>query len=135
MQLAADVDKLLNKKIPIATLFQSPTIASFAARLTNHAWAPDWNSLVPLQPQGSQPPLFIVHGYGGDVYEQLNLARMLKNQNRPVYGLQAIGLDGETPRHSSLEEMAKHYAREIISFDPNGPYRIAGYSVGGWIAF
>ncbi len=135
MQLAADIDKLLNKKIPISTLFQSPTIASFATRLTNDKWAPDWNSLVPLQPHGTKPPLFIVHGYGGDVFEQLNLARRMKNKNRPVYGLQALGLDGITPRHSSLEEMAKHYVREIISFKPRGPYRIAGYSVGGWIAF
>lgn len=133
-RLAVEIEKLLDRKIPIATLFQSPTIASFARRLSDDNWAPAWSSLVPLQPSGSKPPLFLIHGWGGDVYVFLDLARTMKN-DRPIYGVQAVGLDGLAPRHTSVEEMARHYAREIRSLQPEGPYHLAGFSLGGWIAY
>jgi len=134
VRLAAEIDKLLGRRIPIATLFQSPTIASFARRLTDDQWAPAWSSLVPLQPLGSKPPLFLIHGWGGDVYVFLDLARRI-NADQPVYGIQAVGLDELGPRHASVEEMARHYAQEIRSVQPEGPYRLAGLSLGGWIAY
>lgn len=133
-RLASEIDKLLGRKIPIATLFQSPTIASFARWLTDDDWAPAWSSLVPLQPSGSKPPLFLIHGWGGDVYVFLHLAQTMQ-KDRPIYGVQAVGLDGRMPRHSTVEEMARHYAREIRSLQPEGPYHLAGFSLGGWIAY
>ncbi len=133
-RLATEIDKLLGCKLPIAALFQSPTIESLARRLTGGNWAPPWSSLVPLQPMGSKPPVFCIHGIGGDVYSFLDLARELA-PDRPVYGLQAVGLDGRQPRHTTVEEMAAHYAREIRSLRPDGPYHLVGDSLGGWIAY
>jgi acyl carrier protein len=75
-QLAAEIVKLTGVKLPIAALLQSPTIASLALRLTEEKWLPLWSSLVPLQPQGSKPPLFFVHGWGGDVYAFMDLAKL-----------------------------------------------------------
>jgi amino acid adenylation domain-containing protein len=133
-RLAAEIDKLLGCKLPIAFLFQSPTVESLARRLTGENWAPPWSSLVPLQPLGSELPVFCVHGVFGDVYRFLDLARELA-PDRPVYGLQAVGLDGRQPRHTTVEEMADHYAREIRSLQPEGPYHLVGASMGGWIAY
>jgi thioesterase domain-containing protein len=133
-RLAAEIDKLLGCKLPIAVLFQSPTVESLTCRLTGENWAPPWSSLVPLQPMGSEPPVFCVHGIYGDVYCFLDLARELA-PDRPVYGLQAVGLDGRQPRHTTVEEMAAHYAREIRSLQPEGPYHLVGASLGGWIAY
>jgi thioesterase domain-containing protein len=76
--------------------------------------------------------LFIAHGWGGDVHFWGEFAKLLPNQ--PVYGLQAAGLDGKTPRHTTIEEMAAHYVREIRAFDPGGSYRIMGFSLGALIA-
>lgn len=134
IQLAAEIEKLLNHKLPVATLFQSPTIESLALRLKDQAWMPAWSSLVPLQPQGSRPPLFFIHGTGGDVFGVLDLARML-GPDQPCYGMQAIGLDGAAGRHGTVEEMAAHYVREILSFQPQGSYYLAGYSLGGVLAY
>ena len=134
VRLAADIDKLLGRKLSIAALFQSPTIESLARRLTDENWAPPWSSLVPLQPQGSEPPLFFVHGWGGDVYGHLKLAKLLP-PDQPSYGIQAVGLDGKSARHTTVEEMAAHYVKEIVSFQPDGPLHLAGYSMGGLIAF
>ena len=134
VRLAAEIDKLLGRKLPIATLFQSPTIELLAQRLTDENWAPAWSALVPLQPEGSQPPLFFVHGWGGDVYSYLGLSRLLPPE-QPSYGIQAVGLDGKSARHITVEEMAAHYVKEIVSFQPEGPLYLAGYSMGGVIAF
>ncbi len=133
-RLAAEIDKLLGCKLPIAALFQSPTMESLARRLHDEDWAPPWSSLVPLQPRGSRPPLFFVHGSAGDVYGVLDLAGRI-GPDQPSYGIQAVGLDGRSPRHVTVEEMAAHYVREIVSFQKEGPYYLAGYSLGGVFAF
>ncbi|MEI7941245.1 MAG: alpha/beta fold hydrolase, partial [Verrucomicrobiota bacterium] len=134
VRLAVEIDKILGHKLPIASLFQAPTIELLAQRLTDENWAPAWSALVPLQPEGSQPPLFFVHGWGGDVYSYLGLSRLLP-PDQPSYGIQAVGLDGKSARHITVEEMAAHYVKEIVSFQPEGPFYLAGYSMGGVIAF
>jgi amino acid adenylation domain-containing protein len=133
-RLAIAIDNLLGCKLPIPALFQSPTIESLSRRLTDEHWAPLWSSLVPLQPLGDKPPLFLTHGWGGDVYSFLGLAQQLAPY-QPVYGLQAVGLDGKATRHTSVETMAAHYLNEIRSFQSQGPYYVGGYSLGGVIAF
>ena len=55
--------------------------------------------------------------------------------DRPLYGIQAQGLDGIQPTHQSLPEMAAHYIREIKTVQPEGPYLIAGHCAGGWVAY
>ncbi len=133
-RLTTEIDKLLSCKLPISALFQSPTVASLTRRLTAENWTPPWKSLVPLQPLGAKPPFFLVHGWGGDVFVFLGLAQQLA-PDQPAYGLQAVGLDGKLARHTTLEHMAAHYVQEIRSFQPEGPYYLGGYSMGGLIAF
>ena len=133
-RLASEIDKAFGCNIPIATLFQSPTVESLAKRLADENWAPPWSCLVPLQPQGSRPPIYFIHGVGGDVYFFLSLTRLLP-PDQPSYGIQAVGLDGKALRHISVEEMAAHYVEEVISFQPEGPIYLAGFSLGGIIAF
>ena len=133
-RLTAEIDKTFGCNIPIATLFQSPTIELLAKRLADENWTPSWSCLVPLHPEGSRTPLFFIHGVGGDVYFFLSLARLLPPE-QPSYGIQAVGLDGKSLRHISVEEMATHYVEEIISFQPEGLIKLAGFSLGGIIAF
>jgi len=133
-RLAAQIDRLLGCSLPIATLFQSPTIESLACRLSSEAWMPPWSSLVPLQTQGTSPPLFFVHGQWGDVFRMVDLVPLL-GPDQPCYGVQAVGLDGRRERHTRVEDMAEHYSREIVSFQPHGPIYLAGYSLGGVLAF
>lgn len=134
VRLAAEIDKLVGRVLPIAVLFQAATVETLTRWLTEEHWAPPWGSLVPLQPLGSKPPLFLMHGLYGGVYGYLGLTKLLA-PDQPVYGLQAVGLDGRSPYHTTLEEMAAHYAREIISFQHEGPCYLGGYSLSGLIAF
>src|SRR5208337_4325241 len=61
------------------------------------------------------------------------LARRLPD--RPIYGLQSVGLRGESWPLMSIPAMARRYLSEIIAKDPTGPYLLAGTCMGGRIAF
>ena len=134
IRLTGEIEKQLNHKLPITALFQSPTIELLARRLTEEDWKPSWSSLVPLQPLGSKAPLIFTHGWGGDVYGFLGWVPHL-GPDQPVYGIQAVGLDGKASRHITVESMATHYVQEILAFQPQGPFYLCGYSLGGLIAF
>ena len=54
--------------------------------------------------------------------------------SQPVYGVQAQALLAGQPALLRLEDMAAHYIREIRKIQPNGPYRLLGYSFGGTMA-
>ena len=133
-RLFAQIERIFGKNLPLATLFDAPTIEHLAAILRSEGWAPSWSSLVAIQPGGSRPPLFCVHSAGGNVLTYRDLARRL-GPDQPVYGLQAQGLDGKMPPHRRVEEMAAHYVGEIRSLQPEGPYHLGGSSFGGMIAF
>jgi 4'-phosphopantetheinyl transferase len=64
----------------------------------------------------------------------LKLADQL-NLDRPIYGLELQGLDGKKMPHKSIEEMASYFIDLIQGIQKNGPYNLAGYSLGGRIAF
>jgi len=55
--------------------------------------------------------------------------------DQPVYGLQAKGLNGDEPPHTRIEDMAAHYIKEIRKVQTEGPYFLAGYCLGGILAF
>jgi thioesterase domain-containing protein len=132
-RLVADLSAVLGRRVPLAAAFEAPTVASMAALLRDEGWTPRFRSIVPLQPLGVGLPLFLFHGVGGGVTENLELARAL-GPDVPVYGLQAIDRDGGEMQ-ASLEACAELYAAEIVAFQPEGPYFLGGFSLGGWFAY
>ena len=134
LQLAVGVEKLLAHPLPIAVLFQAPTVELLARWITDKNWAPDWSSIIPLKAQGTKPPIFFVHAMYGDVFCYLPMAKLLP-EDQPGYGIQAAGIDGRREPHKSFEEMAAHYARELCSFLPTGAFCLVGFSMGGVLAY
>jgi aspartate racemase len=133
MVLFTQIEKIVGRKLPLATLYEAPTIEQFTSILSNKEWSAPWSPLVAIKPEGSNPPFFCVHGAGGNVLIYHDLARRL-SQDQPFYGLQAKGLDGEQPTHTRIEDMAAHYIKEIQTVQPKGPYFLGGYCMGGTIA-
>ena len=134
VRLMAQIQQQFQKHLPLATLFQSPTIAQLAELLRQETDRMAWSSLVPIQPNGSKLPFFCVPGSGGNVIYFQDLARYLV-PDRPFYGLQAVGLDGKSKPHTTIEEMAAHYIEAIQTVQPHGPYLLGGHSLGGQVAF
>lgn len=133
VRLFTRIEKVTGRKLPLATLFEARTIERLATLLRSSNWQARWKSLVPIKPNGSKPPFYCVHGVGGNVVEFEDLSRHI-DADQPLYGIQAQGLDGKSPRHKTVEEMAAHYVKEIQEFQPEGPYYLSGSSFGGIIA-
>jgi amino acid adenylation domain-containing protein len=136
--LFAQIEKRLGKRLPLATLFQAPTVAQLAAVIQKD-WTSEWSSLVAINPVEraqdiSKPPFFCVHALGGNVLEYYDLAKHL-GADQPFYGLQSVGLDGSGAPHTRVEDMAAHYIKEMRELQPEGPYFIGGRSLGGMVAF
>lgn len=135
MNLFADIEKLTGHYLPLATLVQAGTIAELADRLRDQSGSEAWPTLVQIQAGASdQRPLYLVHGGGGHVLVFTKLARRLPD-TQPVYAFQAKGLDGKTRPFTSVEEMAAHYVEALLTHQPEGPYQLGGYSMGGAVAF
>jgi amino acid adenylation domain-containing protein len=134
VRLFAEIEQTWGKNLPLATLFQAQTIEKMADILLEQDWVAPWSSLVPIQPNGSNRPLFCIHPIGGNVLEYYPLADYLGDE-QPIYGLQSLGLDGRQPPLKLVEEMASHYIKEMLTVQPQGPYFILGYSFGGLVAF
>jgi thioesterase domain-containing protein len=62
------------------------------------------------------------------------LSRFL-GQQQPFYGIQAKGLDGRAELLTTVEVMADYYVKEIVKMQPDGPYYLGGYCLGGQIAY
>src|SRR5579863_9067498 len=75
-------------------LLQSPTVEQLSAALQENGLARYWSSVVTIQPHGSHPPFFCIHGVGGNIVGFRDLGRHM-GPTHPFYGLQARGLDGQ----------------------------------------
>ncbi len=134
MRLFAQIERVLGLQLPVSALFTAPDIEQFAKRLEHEGFRSAWSSLVTIQGEGTQRPLFMVPGIGGNVLCYGDLARQL-GPDQPFYGLQARGLDEREQPFKRIEPMAAHYLSEVRKFQPSGPYRIGGSCFGGVVAY
>jgi amino acid adenylation domain-containing protein len=133
VQVMAEVKNLTGKTVPLATLFRASTVEALADILRQDGWKPLWSSLVPIRPQGTKAPLFLVHGAEGNVLLYRQMTQYL-DPEQPVYGLQSQGLKGNAEFATTFPEMAAAYIKEIRTVQPHGPYHLGGYCLGGVIA-
>lgn len=131
------------REIALMKLLERPTVAAIADLLAQPDGAassedPGWNCLVPVQPRGTRPPLFIVVGYGAHVLDEtmMILSRMAAHVDgdQPVYGLRPRWVHGRGGAYLSIEEMARECIAELRTVQPAGPYLIGGYCFAGSVA-
>lgn len=131
MRMFSEIKKTFKKSLPVSIIFQEDTIERLAKYLSSFDQASD-SSLVPIQPQGTKPPLFCVHGGGGEVLIYRGLSVSL-GVDYPVYGLRYTGSQNDTS--ISVESLAEKYIEDIREIQPAGPYYILGFCFGGAIAY
>jgi amino acid adenylation domain-containing protein len=129
--LMARIKTRLGKVLPVAALFSAPTLEALAALVERSGDPARRSPLVAIKPQGERAPFFCVHPVGGNVLCYLELARHLAPE-QPVYAFQS---PEERSLPATVEEMAARYVRELRRIQPEGPYRLGGWSLGGLIAF
>ena len=132
IRLIAHMEQALGKKLPLAALFQSATIEGLAVSIRQQMELP-WSPLIPIQPKGSRPPLFFAPPWTGHGIAYLELARYF-GKEQPFYGLQASGLEKGQKPHTKIEDVAALFLDALQTIQPEGPYHLAGWSFGGWVA-
>jgi amino acid adenylation domain-containing protein len=132
-RLTGLMEKEFGKKLILTDLLQAPTVEKLVAFVGLESPSTARSSVIALQPLGSKPAFFFVHGMGGTVLRFRDLARHMA-PDQPFFGIQAPGLDGAQPCLHSVEEMAEVYLEDLRSAQPEGPYYLGGYSLGGYVA-
>ncbi|WP_220089959.1 thioesterase domain-containing protein, partial [Lonsdalea populi] len=135
--------KLLNAmrqqgiEVSLSALFAHPTLCDLALEIADDIIEPGLpiaENPVPLSPDGDLPPLFLVHETSGDPIVYSPLAALLPS-SLPVYGLHALGIHAADNPPTSIEELALHHIQAIRRIQDHGPYRLAGWSMGGALAY
>jgi acyl transferase domain-containing protein/thioesterase domain-containing protein len=158
VRLFALIKKIYRVEFPISVLFETPTVASIAARIAERighdgsdsgdgdgaaepgnrtaAAQRRFTHLVPMHSGegGQRTPFFLVAGMFGNVLNLRHLANLV-GADRPFYGLQARGLYGVDEPHETLSEAAADYIAEMRQVQPHGPYFVGGFSGGGLTAY
>ncbi|MFT3904331.1 MAG: amino acid adenylation domain-containing protein [Niabella sp.] len=119
-------------QLPLASLFQHATIAGLSG-LLEHKEDLQFKLLVGIKTTGNKIPVYLIHGGALNILLYKSLSRFL-DEEQPLYGIQAMGLDGDLSGLKDIDTIAHRYVREIVNQNPTGPYIIAGYSLGGIIA-
>ena len=134
LRMFVRLEQALRIRLPIATLFEAPTIEELAAVIRQGGRTGQWRSLVAIQPAGGRAPIFAVPGVGGNVLCYNDLARFMAPE-QPLYGLQSRGLDGDEEPFTRIEDIAAGFVKEIRELQPEGPYYLAGMCMGGVVAY
>jgi amino acid adenylation domain-containing protein len=134
VRLMDRIERHFGEHLPLSVLLEAPTIAELSRRLQHGTAVSGDPLLIPLNRTGSQVPLFYVPGAGGHVLTAYPLATRL-GVEQPLFGLQTPGLDDKTAIPESLEAHAGRLEKTVLRHQPRGPYRLAGYSSGGKLAY
>ncbi|MCA9652141.1 MAG: amino acid adenylation domain-containing protein [Myxococcales bacterium] len=133
LRLSERLGQVLGRPVPREAVFRGATVERLAQALSGQA-DPAASPLVPIQPGGTRPPLFVAPPASGSTFVYIELAHAL-GKDQPFYALQALGLDGQAPVDLTVEDMARHYVDAIRTVQPHGPYHLAGFSFGALVAY
>ncbi len=137
VRLVADIERMCGKQLPLATLFEGTTIAHLTRALLRDEGAdPDARhpAVIEVQAGGTRKPFFFLHGdfHGGGLYCR-DVARRL-GADQPFYTLPPQGLDGQVMR-PTIEAIAAYHVAALRAVQPEGPYLLGGFCIGGLVAF
>jgi thioesterase domain-containing protein/acyl carrier protein len=132
LRAVLELERRLHFRVSLNMLFRARTPRTLAASLVQRETLPNYHYLVPLRIGNGRADvaIFFVHGSATSLLSILPVATMLP-PHIPVYGLQG---DPETVHGRDFVHIASDYVREIRRFQPQGPYFLAGHSLGGLFA-
>lgn len=121
--------------IPLVDIFSTPTIRDIARKIEiaggdNHKGN---ECVVLLNDRTSAQNLFLIHDGSGDIHGYLPLANILTDYNS--YALRSPYLSELAPLNRCVEQIASEYIEIIRNIQPEGPYKIGGWSTGGTLAY
>ncbi|NKY87955.1 amino acid adenylation domain-containing protein [Nocardia veterana] len=142
VQVVTELKKELHVEVPIAWMLSDPCPADLAKRIESGMRSGDgqpaaaafgFDVLLPIRIGGDRAPLFCIHPASGLAWCYRAFGEHLA-AGRPIYGLQAPQIGGDVPGPRTFEEIAHRYVEQIRAVQPQGPYYLLGWSLGGQLA-
>ncbi|WP_420127866.1 amino acid adenylation domain-containing protein [Longimicrobium sp.] len=132
LRVVSRVRQVLEAEVVLAHVFSHPTVQSLAARLAGVDDGHASDQAIAIRSTGSRPPLFLAYdGTGSIAYAQVLHPHI--DPEIPVYALPSPAPSEPAPR--TVQAMAARLVRMIREVQPSGPYRLAGWSFGGVLAY
>ncbi|NUT87299.1 amino acid adenylation domain-containing protein [Pseudomonas corrugata] len=132
MKMIDQVNRELGLAASVRDVFESADLGTFIDRISQGLG--ERNSTCIRLKGGTHKHLFLVHAVGGVVSPYIKLSQLLPDDMN-VHAFQAKGIEGGAPVFQTLEELAMTYIAEMLEVQPEGPYLLGGWSMGGVIAF
>lgn len=127
--IAEKIQGVFQTDLPLTAIFQNLTIEKVSKLLRESSSFSSTSPLIPIQPNGSKPPLFLCEGVG--IY--YNLIPYL-GKDQPLYALMRD--ESTTSLHfNCVEAIATYYLQHVKKIQPEGPYFLGGLCFGGLVAF
>jgi acetoacetyl-CoA synthetase len=130
LELFHEIARACGRELPPVMIYHAPTITALAA-LLEQPTTPRVPPLVQLK-AGTEPPVFIAHGLGGSVMDFYQVVKHMQTP-RAIYGMQSKGIDGAEPPFERIEDMARYSLDSVRQLQPQGPYSLVGFSLGGLV--
>jgi thioesterase domain-containing protein len=130
VRMLVEVSRLRGRQIPLAWLFESSTVEGLAARMEAELQSTREPPVVVLQPERTGTPLAFVHGDVRGAGWYCRRIAPLVVPDAPLIVLPTLGADGDE-RVWRIPSMAAQHVAELRKVQPRGPYRLAGFCVGG----
>jgi thioesterase domain-containing protein/acyl carrier protein len=128
-RMVARVEKAFGKKVPLAVIFERPTIQQLAGLLLGDLPSSCKSELVALQAKGSRTPIFCLHG----AFNLRNLAIQL-GSDQPFYSVN-LPVECDLKPPYSVPQLAALHVEAIREFQPSGPYYLTGWCREGLLAY
>ncbi|MDQ8185695.1 non-ribosomal peptide synthetase [Pelagicoccus sp. SDUM812002] len=133
IRLFSRIRSTFGRKLSPSRLVEHPSVEALAKLLAPGKLEQGYKYLVPLKPEGTLPPVFLIHSGGLQVLFYRDLAEHIDDRI-PLYGLQPDSNSGKEPFLRDIKAMATAYLQEIKNFQPKGPYVLLGHCFGVTIA-
>ncbi len=134
VRLFARIETTFGRRLPLALLFQHGTIRHLAALLAEARSEMGLVSLLELQPNGAGRPLFLMPSIGGELLFSKPLLDEFGTRF-PVLGLQPALSPRNLEQFQDFRTTATHFVSALRAYQPHGPYALAGFSYGGFMAY
>lgn len=135
LRMMAELESTFKKALPINILFEAPTIQKLAPLLCNSDPIIDRPKAIPFLGKGSKAPIFCMPGARNNLLFVHNFVKHWGDRDHPIYGIQEPLKEDSRPLPTTIQECAAYYIEQIRSVQPEGPYYLVGYSIGGLMAY
>ncbi|MEQ8200720.1 MAG: AMP-binding protein [Syntrophomonadaceae bacterium] len=133
-EVLASIEAKFGCMLPVNDFVKKSTIRELADLVDQAPKSNPLKHLVPVRPGGSRIPIFFVHERSCEVVTYYHVAEFI-DRDRPVYGFRCNWQAEGWGEITDIRDVAIAYASELRQIKPEGPYYIAGLSVGGQIGF